>query len=70
MFIYEEPEQVFVHDGERWWAIPLSYAAYTDIYTYEGLTAGEPTADWSVSNGLKAEIEGIGDYLKSSRTKD
>ena len=66
MFIYEEPKQVFVHDGERWWAIPLSYTAYTDVYTYEGLTAGEPTADWSVSNGLKAEIEAIGNDLKSS----
>ena len=63
MFIYEEPEQVFVHDGERWWAIPLMYTSYTDVFTYEGLSAGEPNPEWTVSDGLRAELEGIGNHL-------
>jgi len=63
MFIYEEPKQVFVHDGEGWRAIPLMYTSYTDVFTYEGLSAGEPTPEWTVSDGLRAELEGIGNQL-------
>ena len=60
MFIYEEPERVFVHDGVGWQMIPLSYSSYTDVFHYEGLTAGEPTAEFTVSDGLRMEMDGIG----------
>ena len=63
MFIYEEQKQVFVHDGEGWRAISLTYTSYTDVFTYEGLSAGEPNPEWTVSDGLRAELEGIGNHL-------
>lgn len=63
MFIYNEPKQVFVHDGEQWRSIKLTYASYTDVFTYKGLSAGEPNPELTVSDGLRAEMESIEEYL-------
>jgi len=42
MFIYDEPKTVYLFDGTQWYAAELTYESYTDVYTYTGLTVGEP----------------------------
>lgn len=42
LFIYDEPKTVYLSDGIQWYAAELTYESYTDVYTYTGLTVGEP----------------------------
>ena len=42
MYCYDQPNMVFLRDGYQWYGVRLSYARYTDVYTYSGMQVSQP----------------------------